>query len=217
MSSMWRKAMVQLGLGDDDEYDDYDDQPVRRAPAPPAEESRPVQPRPPARAVQPRSVQPVPDRAASVSPLPRNETESGGSMRFPTHGGPPEQPTVQPVPSSGRDERVRVTTSSSTTVASGVRTIPRPNAKPHVVAPRSFSDAQEVGDTFKSKQPVIINLQGVDRDLSRRLVDFTSGLCYGIGGQMEKVATDVFLLTPVDVEVSPEERQRLQERGLYDS
>ena len=98
-----------------------------------------------------------------------------------------------------------------------MRPIPRPSAKPHVVAPRSFGDAQEVGDTFKAKQPVIINLQGVDRDLSRRLVDFTSGLCYGIGGQMEKVATDVFLLTPVDVEVSPEERQRLQERGLYDT
>lgn len=217
MSSMWRKAMVQLGLGDDDEYDDYDDQPARRASAPPpAEEPRPVQPRPATRTVQPRPVQPVPDRAGTVSPLPRTERESGGSMRFPTHGGPPEQPTVQPVPSS-RDERVRVTPAGSTTVASGVRTIPRPNAKPHVVAPRSFGDAQEVGDTFKAKQPVIINLQGVDRDLSRRLVDFTSGLCYGIGGQMEKVATDVFLLTPVDVEVSPEERQRLQERGLYDT
>jgi len=74
-----------------------------------------------------------------------------------------------------------------------------------------------VGDTFKSKQPVIINLQGVDRDLSRRFVDFTSGLCYGLSGQMEKVASDVFLLTPADVEVSREERQRLQEDGLYES
>jgi cell division inhibitor SepF len=213
MSSMWRKAMVQLGLGDDDEYDDYDDQATRRAPAPAPEEPRPAaQPRTaPARSAQPRSVQPVPNRTASVSPLPATP-EQGGSMRFPTHGAPPDQPTVQPVP---RDERIR--TSPTPPTVSGVRPIPRPSAKPHVVAPRSFGDAQEVGDTFKAKQPVIINLQGVDRDLSRRLVDFTSGLCYGIGGQMEKVATDVFLLTPVDVEVSPEERQRLQERGLYDS
>ncbi|MBK5223156.1 MAG: cell division protein SepF [Acidimicrobiia bacterium] len=130
-------------------------------------------------------------------------------MRFPTHGGPPEQPTVQPV--AAPDQR------AARQAVSGVRTIQRPSAKPHVVAPRSFQDAQEVGDNFKAKQPVIINLQGVDRDLSRRLVDFTSGLCYGVGGQMEKIATDVFLLTPVDVEVSPEERQRLQERGLYDT
>ena len=206
MSSMWRKAMVHLGLGDDDEYDDYDEPAPRRAPAPvPQPHEQPA-----VRPAQPRSVQPIPNRNASVSPLPGTPgAGQGGSVRFPTHGGPPEQPTVQPVP---RDESAR-----PTPAISGVRTIPRPSAKPHVVAPRSFQDAQEVGDNFKAKQPVIINLQGVDRDLSRRLVDFTSGLCYGIGGQMEKVATDVFLLTPVDVEVSPEERQRLQERGLYDS
>jgi len=100
---------------------------------------------------------------------------------------------------------------------SGVRTIARPASKPHVVAPRSFSDAQDVADRFKQKQPVIINLQGVDRDLSRRLVDFSSGLCYGLGGQMEKIAGDVFLLTPTDVEISAEERQRLSASGLYET
>lgn len=215
MSSMWRKAMVHLGLGDDDEYDDYDPAPVRRGPAPsaPQDDLGDVAVRP-ARAAQPRSVQPVANRTATVSPLPAQDQDPapasrGGTMRFPTTSGPPEQPTVRPV-AADPDQR-------SSGIVSGVRTIPRPSAKPHVVAPRSFSDAQEVGDNFKAKQPVIINLQGVDRDLSRRLVDFTSGLCYGIGGQMEKIATDVFLLTPVDVEVSPEERQRLQERGLYES
>jgi cell division inhibitor SepF len=228
MSSMWRKAMVHLGLGDDDEYDDYESAPVRRSPAPlpPLDDepdvatsrtSRPAAQPTQARAAQPRSVQPVANRTATVSTLPAQETsggttarpsnQGGGPMRFPNQGGPPEQPTVRPV--AADDSR------ASSPAISGVRTIPRPSAKPHVVAPRSFSDAQEVGDNFKSKQPVIINLQGVDRDLSRRLVDFTSGLCYGLGGQMEKIATDVFLLTPLDVEVSPEERQRLQERGLY--
>jgi cell division inhibitor SepF len=62
-----------------------------------------------------------------------------------------------------------------------------------------------------------MNLQGVPRDLSRRLIDFASGLCYGIGGQMEKVANSVYLLTPSNVEVSAEERRRLHERGLHDS
>lgn len=212
MSSMWRKAMVHLGLGDDDEYDDYDDAPMARGPAPVP--GPPEEPPSQVRTTQPRSVQPVANRTASVSALPTNPNPpQGGSVRFPHNAGPPAQPTVQPV--AAEEEGVRTTSASP--LVSGVRTIPRPSAKPHVVAPRSFQDAQVVGDTFKSKQPVIINLQGVDRDLSRRLVDFTSGLCYGVGGQMEKVATDVFLLTPVDVEVSPEERQRLQERGLYDS
>ncbi|MGI9033997.1 MAG: cell division protein SepF [Acidimicrobiales bacterium] len=87
--------------------------------------------------------------------------------------------------------------------------------KVHVVAPGGFNDAQEIGDKLKANQPVIVNLQGVDRDLSRRLIDFASGLTYGLGGQMERVAEQVFLLTPSDVELPAEEKRRLQERGLY--
>ena len=70
---------------------------------------------------------------------------------------------------------------------------------------------------LKNGQPVILNLQGVDRDLQRRLIDFSSGLCYALGGTMEKAAEQVFLLTPSDVEVSQEEKGRLQARGLYRS
>jgi len=87
--------------------------------------------------------------------------------------------------------------------------------KVHVVAPDGFNDAQEIGDKLKANQPVIVNLQGVNRDLSRRLIDFASGLTYGLGGQMERVAEQVFLLTPSNVELPAEEKRRLQERGLY--
>jgi cell division inhibitor SepF len=90
-------------------------------------------------------------------------------------------------------------------------------ARVHVVAPQGFNDAQEIGDKLKNNQPVIVNLQAVDRDLARRLIDFASGLAYGLGGQMERVADQVFLLTPTNVEVSAEEKRRLQERGLYRS
>ena len=83
------------------------------------------------------------------------------------------------------------------------------------MAPTGFNDAKEIGDRLKSSQPVILNLQGVDRELCRRLIDFASGVTYGLGGQMEKVADQVFLLTPTNVEVSAEEKRRLQERGLY--
>jgi cell division inhibitor SepF len=90
-------------------------------------------------------------------------------------------------------------------------------AKPHLVSPTSFNHAQEVADKFKSSQPVVLNLQGAERDLARRLIDFSSGLCYGLGGHMEKVAHQVYLLTPPNVEVSADERRRLQERGLHDA
>jgi len=95
-----------------------------------------------------------------------------------------------------------------------VRPIPVSSAKPHVVIPSDFNDAQQIGDRFKASQPVIINLQGADVDLARRVIDFASGLCYGLGGQMERVASQVYLLTPNDVEVSDEDRRRITERGL---
>jgi cell division inhibitor SepF len=66
----------------------------------------------------------------------------------------------------------------------------------------------------KAGHPVIVNLQASERDLARRMIDFCSGLTYALGGTMEKVAEQVFLLTPSNVEVSPEERQRFQDRGM---
>jgi cell division inhibitor SepF len=98
-----------------------------------------------------------------------------------------------------------------------VRTMPSAStaARVHVVEPRGFNDAQEVGDRLKANQPVILNLQGLDRDLQRRLIDFSSGLAYALGGSMSRVADQVFLLTPSNVEVSQEEKERLQARGLF--
>lgn len=97
-----------------------------------------------------------------------------------------------------------------------VRTMPSSTAaRVHVTEPRGFNDAQEVGDRLKANQPVILNLQGLDRDLQRRLIDFSSGLAYALGGSMSRVADQVFLLTPSNVEVSQEEKERLQARGLY--
>ena len=91
------------------------------------------------------------------------------------------------------------------------------NSKPQVVAPARFSDAQEIGDMVKSSSPVIVNLQASEKDLARRMIDFCSGLTYAVGGSMEKVAESVFLLTPSNVALSEEDRQRLQENGLFQS
>jgi cell division inhibitor SepF len=92
---------------------------------------------------------------------------------------------------------------------------PVPNARVHVVQPKGFNDAQEIGDRLKTGQPVIVNLQDVDAELSRRLIDFCSGATYVLDAKMKPVAKRVFLLTPSNVEVSDEEKRRLQERGLY--
>ena len=88
-------------------------------------------------------------------------------------------------------------------------------AKVHLVAPRAFNDAKQIADRFKAQIPVIINLQSADTELSKRLIDFASGLTYALDGSMQRVADKVFLLTPRDVELSAEERARAIERGGF--
>jgi len=202
MSSTWRRAMLYLGLGPDEEYDDYDAhddryQPIGGSPAMGSGVGTPV----PVRPVQPagydlrdaRPVVPLEPQVAdepsisAIRPIPHEVAGAGVTPLDPMGGS-----AVRPIPAIAK-------------------------AKPHVVSPTSFTEAQDVADRYKGSQPVIINLQGADRDLSRRLIDFASGLCYGLGGQMERVADQVYLLTPSDVEVSDEERRRLQERGLHDT
>jgi cell division inhibitor SepF len=94
-------------------------------------------------------------------------------------------------------------------------TVPSPAVRVHLVVPRSFNDAQQIADRFKDGTPVILNLQGTDQELSKRLIDFASGLTYALDGGMQRVADKVFLLTPRNVEVSAEERARLLERGGF--
>ena len=212
MASMWRKAMLYLGLGPDDEYDDFDVT---------GEHQRAAAPRPVVRRTP--DVHHDPEPSGSVRTLSPSDDLVNG--RLPGRNGHDDH-----LPSDGRAERNGVDAvgresrrSAGTAAAVGDRprertamVRPLPSAvgsKPFVVSPGSFNDAQEVADKFKINVPVILNLQGVERDLARRIIDFASGLCYGLGGQMERVANQVYLLTPSDVEVSPEERRRLHERG----
>lgn len=171
MATFMRKAMLYLGLGPDEEYDDYDTNLDR------------------ARAHQPAS---VPER------------EMVGAMR-----------TVNPVPMDPAAEAARPIRRNGPQVVRPVA--PEANARPHVVVPESFNQAQEVADKFKGNQPVIVNLQAASREVARRLIDFASGLCYGLGGQMERVAVQVYLLIPSNVEVSDEDRRRLHEHGYDES
>jgi cell division inhibitor SepF len=85
----------------------------------------------------------------------------------------------------------------------------------HLVVPKNFNDAQQVADRFKESVPVILNLQSSDTELSKRLIDFASGLTYALDGGMQRIADKVFLLTPQNVEVSAEERARLVEKGFF--
>lgn len=115
----------------------------------------------------------------------------------------------------------RVAVKSDIPEANEIREIDRSGAqvrlaqryiKPYACNPTKFADVQEVADRLKANQPVIINLQIVDDDLRKRLIDFCSGVTYAISGSMEKVADKVYLMTPSNVEVSLEERRRFQRK-----
>jgi cell division inhibitor SepF len=95
----------------------------------------------------------------------------------------------------------------------------RPNGRQevrmHLVMPKSFNDAQDVADKFKDSIPVILNLQGSDPGLTKRLVDFACGVTYALDGGIQVVADKVYLLTPRNVELSAEQRAQLVEKGFF--
>jgi cell division inhibitor SepF len=187
MASFMRRAMVYLGLQDDDVYydDGFDDDH--------GHDALPSRPETPRGHDGRTSDGPGDIRVVRSAPEPYGNEPTVRTI-------PRDTPTVQP---------------SAVTVSTGGVLRTAGSARVHVVEPHGFNSAQEIGDRLKVNQPVIVNLQGVPRDLQRRLIDFASGLAYGVGGSMSRVADQVFLLTPTNVEVSEEEKERLSARGLY--
>ena len=108
----------------------------------------------------------------------------------------------------GGQIRARATTLKSVGRGNG-------DVRVHLVIPKSFNDAQQIADKFKDSIPVILNLQSSETDLSKRLIDFASGLTYALDGGMQRIADKVFMLTPRNVEISAEERARLIEKGFF--
>ena len=132
------------------------------------------------------------------------------------------QPEVQPASVrrlSRPQARGGVVTQPAPEPEGTVRTIPQPSKTSagaiHRAEPKRFNEARDLGDKFKEGVPVIMNLQQTEDSIARRLVDFASGLVFGLEGKIELVATRVYLLTPAEVEVSAEERERLREGGFY--
>lgn len=97
-----------------------------------------------------------------------------------------------------------------------VRSIPTAAPRQvHVVEPRIFDDAQDFADRYKGGVPVIINLRLTEPKHAPKILQFASGLVYGLNGRMQKVGEQVFLLTPFNMEVSADEKRRLAEHGLF--
>ena len=90
-----------------------------------------------------------------------------------------------------------------------------PLSKITTLRPKDYSEARTIGERFRDGTPVIMDLVSMDNADAKRLVDFAAGLAFALRGSFDKVATKVFLLSPADVDVSPEERRRIAETGFY--
>ncbi len=185
---LWNRTLVYFGIAEEDE--DYYEDDETYAPEESLEQS--YRERPNVRRLTPRRRR----RGSTTGPSRR-------TFRRP-------RPTPAPVPSP------RASSSRSTRSTRHIEAVPNPSSvRVHLVLPRSFNDAQQIADKFKHSIPVILNLQSADAELSKRLIDFASGLTYALDGGMQRVADKVFLLTPRNVEVSAEQRAQLLERGGF--
>ncbi|KGA06793.1 MAG: hypothetical protein GM46_9980 [actinobacterium acAcidi] len=166
--------MDYLGLGEDDAYDDYDDHDA-------VDRSGGV-----SRTGDPRGgfddSRPV---ARQVTP---RDTDPVPTPRRPQF----DDSSVQPRPISARQ-------------GSSVRTLGgSTQGETHTVKAIRFNDIQEVANRFRDGYAVILNTEGCDDEVARRMIDFSSGLCYALHGKIEKVARGVYLLKPDTRSANPE-------------
>jgi cell division inhibitor SepF len=186
LGDVWHRTLVYFGIAE--EYDDaWDDE----YPSDEAVMQAPVEPVYPERSSS--NVRRFPRRRGDAEPdYDYDDWTSGEPRAEPATTAPRSRPRAVP----------------ASTGAGGVATV-------HLVLPRGFNDAKQIADRFKQATPVIVNLQEADQELSKRLIDFSSGLTYALNGSMQRIADKVFLLTPPNVEVSAEERARALERGGF--
>ena len=194
---LWHRTLVYFGLAEDESYYD-DDEEVTAAQA---DVDRTYRERSSVRRIErPRRA----SRSADIDEIYSDEPpppvrRTRRAERTPAASYDDDGATTAVLRREAPREREEVTTA----------------VKVHLIAPRSFNDAQQIADRFKNAIPVIINLQTAEPELSKRLIDFGSGLTYALDGGMQRIAEKVFLLTPKNVEVSAEDRARLVENGFF--
>ena len=103
-----------------------------------------------------------------------------------------------------RQERVSRPAASPkiTPMRSSKRGTQAPNMEVCVIKPSSMEDTREIADTLVDNSTVILNLEGIDMELAQRIIDFTSGACYSLGGSLQKVSSYIFVLGPYNVDIT---------------
>ena len=84
-----------------------------------------------------------------------------------------------------------------------------------VIQPTSYADAQEIADHLKSKKPVVVNLEKIDRESAGKIVNFLSGAVYALGGSMQKISNGILLLAPYNVGIMGDFSDELKIHGVF--
>lgn len=84
-----------------------------------------------------------------------------------------------------------------------------------VVSPESFDEARDIAEHLKSKKPVVINLEGVEREIARRIIDFLSGAVFSLDGNIQKVSSGIFLIAPYNVGIMGDFKDELRNKGVF--
>lgn len=83
-----------------------------------------------------------------------------------------------------------------------------------VINPEQYDDAQEICDHIKSKKPVVVNLELMDPETAQRIIDFLSGAAYSLDGDIQKVANNIFIIAPQNVDISGNFKEELKTKGI---
>jgi cell division inhibitor SepF len=186
MAERLKRAAAWLGLVTDDRYTDYDDAAYTDAASYEEliEEDN---------AGEPLA---VPDKPATVTPLESRRPTSSGTAT----------PT-QTAPAKTAATHASASSAGTTTLAPQARTADV--SRIITVHPRTYNEARVIGEHFRDGVPVIMNLSDMEDVDAKRLVDFAAGLIFGLRGSIERVTSKVFLLSPHDVTVAAEDKERI--------
>lgn len=112
-----------------------------------------------------------------------------------------DQPPVAPAPSTKKPKVVNIAATTQLKVV--------------VISIEQFDEAREVADHLRSKKPVVVNLEKLEKEVARRVIDFISGSVYSLGGSIQKVSGGIFLIAPYNVDIMSDVRDELKNTGIF--
>ncbi|HSI68162.1 MAG TPA: cell division protein SepF [Planococcus sp. (in: firmicutes)] len=112
-----------------------------------------------------------------------------------------EKPAVQNEARKTPKERRQMASETASPNLVSLQTAAAKSSKVSLVEPRVYSEAQDIAEHLKNKRAVVVNLQRIEKDQGLRIIDFLSGTVYALGGDIQRIGTDIFLCVPDTVEV----------------